>query len=173
MLSTVNAMSELGFEPIGIVEKGIPRTRWRHLAKSKYLLVSRIRIFQKYAEGLLGLDDYSHLIVVWRMHTESEVRLRVRPWRRSNMPEIGIFASRFPPRPNHLGVTVAELIEMRSNKLRVRGLDAWTGSPVLDVKPYDYYDVVKTPRVPQWFKRYWGQCSSDKRYDETVPWLGP
>jgi tRNA-Thr(GGU) m(6)t(6)A37 methyltransferase TsaA len=149
-------------KPIGIVEEGISRERSERAHKSRYQIVSRIKVYEHYADGLVGLDDYSHIIVVWWMHEEREVRLRVTPWGRTDMPEVGIFATRFPVRPNHLGVSVVELLEVSENLLRVMGLDAWTGSPVLDIKPYDYYDSVTPTRVPDWFRRYWREHSAKR-----------
>jgi len=161
------------FEPIGFVERGIPRPWEGPKIESKYEFESIVRVYDKYVDGLEGLDDYSHVIVVYWMHEESEVRLRIRPWGSDRYPEVGIFATRLPPRPNPIGVTVAETVSVEAPRLRVRGLDAWTGSPVLDLKPYGYYDVVKRPRVAWWFKDKWGEWYSRKRYREIAPWLGP
>jgi len=58
-------------------------------------------------------------------------------------PVVGIFATRFPSRPNPIGVAVVELISVEKSLIKVKGLDAWTGTPVLDIKPYDYFDIVK------------------------------
>jgi tRNA-Thr(GGU) m(6)t(6)A37 methyltransferase TsaA len=159
-------------KPIGVVEEGVSRPG-EGSPRSKYEVVSIIRIFDEYVEGLDGVDEYSHLIIVFYMHEENEIRLRIRPWGVERYPVVGIFATRSPPRPNPVGVSVVELIEVNKPRLRVRGLDAWSGTPVLDIKPYDYYDVVKSPRVPWWFREKWGEWRSKWQYDETAPWLGP
>jgi len=51
-------------------------------------------------------------------------------------PEVGIFAQRAKNRPNRLGLATCELIGVAGNEIRVRGLDAIDGTPVLDIKPY-------------------------------------
>jgi tRNA-Thr(GGU) m(6)t(6)A37 methyltransferase TsaA len=161
------------FEAIGFVEEGLPRPGEGPKVSSKYEVVSTIRVYDEYVEGLRGLEDYSHLVIVYWMHEVRELKLRVRPWGEERYPEVGIFATRFPPRPNPIGVTVVELVSLEPPRLRVRGLDAWTGSPVLDIKPYDYYDIVRRPRTPWWFREKWEEWSTGKRYAELAPWLGP
>jgi tRNA-Thr(GGU) m(6)t(6)A37 methyltransferase TsaA len=168
----MDSVADFKAKPIGIVEEGISREKSKRVHKSRYQIVSRIKVYEQYANGLVGLDGYSHIIVVWWMHEERDVRLAVTPWGRTDMPDVGIFATRFPTRPNHLGVSVVELLEVSGNVLRVKGLDAWTRSPVLDIKPYDYYDIVRPTRVPDWFRRYWQERSS-RRKPANATWLGP
>ena len=158
--------------PIGTVEVGITREKSGRARKSRYRVISRVIVYEQYAEGLTGLDGYSHLIIVWWMHEQKEVRLRVTPWGRTDLREVGIFATRFPVRPNAIGVSVVQLIEVSGNRLSVRGLDAWTGTPVLDIKPYDYYDIVKSAKVPDWFMKNWEEHSA-KRKAANATWLGP
>jgi hypothetical protein len=76
-------------------------------------------------------------------------------------------------RPNPIAVSVAEIVSVEPPRLYLRGLDAWTGSPVLDIKPYDFYDIVRSPRVPDWFLRRWRELRRRRRYEEVAPWLGP
>jgi tRNA-Thr(GGU) m(6)t(6)A37 methyltransferase TsaA len=129
-------------------------------------------VYEPYAAGLAGLDAYSHIIVVWWMNEEHRVKVRVTPWGRTDMPQVGIFATRFPPRPNHIGVSVVKLLKVSNDVLSVKGLDAWPSSPVLDLKPYDYYDIVKSVRVSDWFRRYWEERSA-RRKAANATWLGP
>jgi len=168
---------EIILKPIGEVVEGIPRLdkamKHPHHKKSRYLLTSKIRIYDEYVEGLKGLEEYSHCIVIWYMHLEKTLKLTLRPWGDENLPIVGIFATRFPPRPNKIGVTVAEIIEVNPPYISLKGMDAWTGSPIIDIKPYDYYDIVKNPKVPNWFHRRWARWGSEKSYDKIAPWLGP
>ncbi len=158
--------------PIGLVEKGMSRRRFDGVRKSRYEVVSRVRIHHQYADGLAGLEGYSHLILIWWMHREDEVRLKVMPRGSEGMREVGIFATRFPVRPNPIGVSIVELVQVSGNILKVKGFDAWTGSPILDIKPYDYYDIVKSARTPKWFRRCWEEHST-KRKASGATWLGP
>jgi tRNA-Thr(GGU) m(6)t(6)A37 methyltransferase TsaA len=72
------------------------------------------------------------------------------------MPLVGIFATRSPQRPNPIGIRAVELIEVCGNVLRVRGLDALNGSPVLDLKPYlTRGDAIPDARASEWVRKFW------------------
>jgi len=93
-----------------------------------------IEVSELYAEGLKDIDGFSHLILFYWLHCSSNYSLLVKtPW--DSKPH-GVFATRSPNRPNALGFSVVELIEREGNKLRVKGLDALEGTPLIDIKPY-------------------------------------
>ncbi len=86
-----------------------------------------------------GLDDFSHLEVIFHFHRvdESKINLGSRhPRNRDDWPLVGIFAQRAKARPNRLGVTTCQLVGVDGLDVHVRGLDAIDGTPVLDIKPY-------------------------------------
>ena len=118
---------------------------------------SEIVLDESLTDGLDGIEDFSHVLVLYWMHRAAEaepVRMRRRPQGREDMPEIGIFAQRARHRPNPIGVTAVTLLRRDKNRLVVRGLDAIDGTPVVDVKPYvPNYDTVVKPRVPEWVAR--------------------
>jgi tRNA (adenine37-N6)-methyltransferase len=90
-------------------------------------------------EVVAGLDAFSHLDVVFLFHLvgDGDIHLGARhPRGRQDWPEVGILAQRAKARPNRLGVTTCELLGVDGLSIRVRGLDAVDGTPVLDVKPY-------------------------------------
>jgi tRNA-Thr(GGU) m(6)t(6)A37 methyltransferase TsaA len=91
------------------------------------------------SNALAGLDDFSHVEVVYVFHRvdESSITLGARhPRERTDWPLVGIFAQRGRSRPNRLGVTVCELVGVDGLTVTVRGLDAIDGTPVVDLKPY-------------------------------------
>lgn len=91
------------------------------------------------ASALAGLDAFSHVEVVFQFHqvAEADVVLGARrPRGRADWPEVGIFAQRGRVRPNRIGITTCEVVAVEGTTLRVRGLDAIDGTPVLDLKPY-------------------------------------
>ncbi|MEM0369162.1 MAG: tRNA (N6-threonylcarbamoyladenosine(37)-N6)-methyltransferase TrmO [Pyrobaculum sp.] len=155
---------EICLRPVGYVEIGIPKTGF----VDKFSFVSTIKIYDEFIEGLKGLDEYSHAFVLWYFHEAPPPRLVVRPWRREDMPEVGIFATRYSPRPNPIALTIVKLVEIDPPKIKVMGLDAWSGSPILDIKPYDHLDVVNEFRVPDWFEEFFRE-----RMGEIPQWLGP
>ena len=115
------------------------------------------------AESLAGLEDFSHLDVVYVFHQVStdsvETRAR-RPRGNPEWPEVGIFAQRARMRPNRIGVTTCEIIAVETNAVRVRGLDAIDGTPVIDLKPYMTGFAPRSEvRQPRWalelMANYW------------------
>jgi tRNA-Thr(GGU) m(6)t(6)A37 methyltransferase TsaA len=90
------------------------------------------------AEALAGLDGFSHVEVVFLFHRVAETAVVVgarHPRGRADWPKVGIFAQRGKDRPNRLGVSVCRLVAVEGTTLRVAGLDAIDGTPVLDLKP--------------------------------------
>lgn len=90
-------------------------------------------------DALRGLEDFSHAEIVYFMHgiPESEIATGLRrPRENPNWPLVGIFAQRGAKRPNRIGVSRCRIVAVEALKLRVRGLDAIDGTPVLDIKPY-------------------------------------
>jgi tRNA-Thr(GGU) m(6)t(6)A37 methyltransferase TsaA len=120
-------------------------------------VTSRIELLPEYRPGLLGLDQFSHLLVVTHLH-QADFRpaehLRRRPRGLASMPLVGIFAQRGKDRPNAIGVTAVRILSVDSDSVTVRGLDAVDGTPVLDLKPYyPQYDRIDDAVVPEWVER--------------------
>ena len=110
-----------------------------------------IHILPRYAEGLEGIEDVSHIIVIYAMDTMGQVRMMVTPQAKDSSPSVGIFATRCPWRPTPIGVTTVRLLGVEGNVLRVEGLDAIDGAEVFDIKPYwPQYDAAADCRYPRW-----------------------
>jgi len=93
----------------------------------------RIRVYPEYEDGLYGIEDSDYIQVLFGLHLSEGYDL-VSPRRYGK--ERGVFASRSPNRPGAIGTTVAELLERDGRELKVKGLDAVDGTPVIDIKPY-------------------------------------
>jgi tRNA (Thr-GGU) A37 N-methylase len=114
-------------------------------------------------EAALGLEAFSHVVVVFGFHRLDPAlveRNARHPRGRQDWPRTGILAQRGAPRPNRLGVTTCALLAVHGMVLRVRGLDAVDGSPVLDVKPHMAgFDPRGAVREPDWAREimagYW------------------
>ncbi len=136
--------------PIGIVESRVKDP----VDENWGSVTSRVILNPEYSSGLLGLGDFSHVIVVTYLHKASfdpARHLQRRPRGLDQMPKVGIFSQRAKDRPNPLGITAVELLAVRENQITVRGLDAIDGTPVIDIKPYfPQYDRVDSAVVPAW-----------------------
>ncbi len=120
-------------------------------------VVAEIQLQPGLGSGLAGLSDFSHALIIFYMHEarfDWKNDVVHRPRGREDMPEVGIFSQRTRTRPNSIGVTAVEVLGTEGDVLRVRGLDAIDGTPVLDIKPYfPPYDYVEQVRVPEWVDR--------------------
>ncbi|MCW3998494.1 MAG: tRNA (N6-threonylcarbamoyladenosine(37)-N6)-methyltransferase TrmO [Candidatus Bathyarchaeota archaeon] len=116
--------------------------------------LSQIIIFKEYAEALKGLEGFSHIIVLFWLHkiSSKEFRLKVHPRGRKDLPLLGVLATRTMFRPNPIGLTIVELVKVKQKMLIVRGLDAFNLTPVIDIKPYDFWDIKKQLTVPKWWE---------------------
>ncbi|MFA5367513.1 MAG: tRNA (N6-threonylcarbamoyladenosine(37)-N6)-methyltransferase TrmO [Dehalococcoidia bacterium] len=143
-------MAEIKLNPIGIVHNEIKQTGFHDHQN----IVSEIEIDAKWAELLDGIDEFSHIIVLFWMHkvpSDAEPPVKVHPRGRVDLPLVGTFATRSPHRPNSIGLTIVKLLERRGNVLRVQGLDAIDGTPVIDIKSYMIPKIARNEiRMPEW-----------------------
>jgi tRNA (adenine37-N6)-methyltransferase len=86
------------------------------------------------AEGLRDLDGFSHIYLIYHLHKVAQTRLTVIPF--MDTEPRGVFATRSPVRPSHLGLSIVELLKVEGNRLTVRGADMLDGTPLIDIKPY-------------------------------------
>lgn len=115
-------------------------------------VISEIVLEKKYADALIRLEDFSHAVIIYFMHltTDKErVKITRRPQGRDDMPFAGIFSQRAKRRPNPVGVTAVKIIKIENNVLKIKGLDAIDGTPVLYIKPYYPRDRVENPIIPE------------------------
>ncbi|MEM0173869.1 MAG: tRNA (N6-threonylcarbamoyladenosine(37)-N6)-methyltransferase TrmO [Sulfolobaceae archaeon] len=109
--------------------------------------VVRIEVNEEYVDGLLGIEEFSHVIIIYHLHLSN---FDGRLLREKRNVKVGVFATRSQFRPNPIGISVCELIRREKNVLYVRGINAFNGTPVLDIKPYDAWDRIERIRVPEW-----------------------
>lgn len=122
-------------EPIGFVRS--PFTERGTVPKgpgAKHDEEGVLEIRPELEAGLADIEGFSHLFVIWAFDREDGWDLVANP-PTDDRPH-GVFATRSPHRPNHIGLTVVQLLGRERNRIRVRGVDMLDGSPILDIKPY-------------------------------------
>ncbi|MCC7412577.1 MAG: tRNA (N6-threonylcarbamoyladenosine(37)-N6)-methyltransferase TrmO [Gammaproteobacteria bacterium] len=135
-------------DPIGWVRTDVPD---EDVPRRRRDIVSRIELRPALAPALTGIDAYSHLFVIFWMHRAAAGGpLLSHPRGDPSLPATGVLASRGRNHPNPVGLAVVELLERAGYCLTVRRLDAYDGTPVIDIKPYDHYDVFTDLRLPAW-----------------------
>ena len=140
-------MNDIKFKPIGIIHtpfkeiKGIPIQ-----PSAGEGIEGTVEVFPEYLKGLADIDGFSHIILIYYFHLLKKTTLTVIPYLDSHAH--GVFATRAPGRPNHIGFSVVELVKVKSNTLHIRNIDIVSGTPLLDIKPcvpqFDFNKVTKT-----------------------------
>ena len=122
-------------EPIGIIHS--PFTDIENMPiqpKGAMDIEGTVHIQVHYIEGLKDLDGFSHIYLIYLFHKASRTRLTVTPF--LDKFERGVFATRSPLRPNHIGLSIVKLVKIEGAILTIRGVDVIDGTPLLDIKPY-------------------------------------
>ena len=137
------------FTPIGAVKTEVVGNKVRDEN-----VISQLVLKPELAEALSGVSEFSHIFVLFHLNLIKTETLppKVHPRSRTDLPLTGIFGTRTPYRPNPIGLTLVELLKVEGNVLTVRGLDAYDGTPVLDIKPYDPWDAAPDAKTPVWWK---------------------
>ena len=97
-------------------------------------VVGTLEILPQYAEALADLDGFSHIYLIYHFHRARRTALQVVPF--LDTVQRGVLATRSPLRPNHLGLSIVRLLEVRGTEVRVQGIDVLDGTPLIDIKPY-------------------------------------
>lgn len=127
--------AEINFEPIGYIH-----TPHKEAVNTPVQPVfcdgieGKIELKPEYADGLKGLDGFSHIYLFFYFNKSQKTCLRLSPYLSDE--EQGIFATRAPHRPNKLGMSVVRLLKIEENTLYVSEIDILDGTPLLDIKPY-------------------------------------
>jgi tRNA-Thr(GGU) m(6)t(6)A37 methyltransferase TsaA len=134
---------QLTMHPIGWVEKTEQKTR---------IVVNR-----EFQAGLLGLNDFSHLYVLyWFDRNDNPAKrsvLQVHPRGNPQNPITGVFATRSPARPNLIALSLCKIVDIQDNVIEIDTIDALPKTPVIDLKPYIPHLESKNAVVPSWISR--------------------
>ena len=133
--------------PIGVIHTPFLDKKDTPIQSARSNAAGVVEVYPEYLEGLDGVEGFSHLFLFYVFDRVSEdVQLKVRPFLDDKTH--GIFATRFPVRPNPLGFSVVRLVGREGNRLNITGADMLDGTPLLDIKPYvpmfDVHQVSKT-----------------------------
>ncbi|MDZ7721395.1 MAG: tRNA (N6-threonylcarbamoyladenosine(37)-N6)-methyltransferase TrmO [candidate division KSB1 bacterium] len=123
------------FEPIGIIHS--PHTEPAQVPIQPVFcgnIRASVHLDPHYADGLLHLDGFSHIYLFYWFHRSAKTALQLTPYLMDKL--VGIFATRAPHRPNKLGMSLVQLLQIEDNVLHIQGVDILDGTPLLDIKPY-------------------------------------
>lgn len=144
-LGQAKARQTFELRPIGVIE----------VQGERY----RLRLEEEFKEGLLGMSEWSHVVVLYWLDKndtpEGRRRLQVHPRGNRENPLTGVFACRSPFRPNLIAMSVCKIVSVKGALVEVDKIDAFDGSPLLDLKPFTPRDAppLETVRVPAWARK--------------------
>ena len=127
-------MDEITYRAIGVIHSEHTTARDAPVQSALSDRVAEIEVLSEYARGLHDLDGFSHIIVIYHLHLSNEYSLMVRS--PHDTVKRGVFATRSSRRPNPVGISVVPLLNVEGNRVRIKGIDAVEGTPVIDIKPY-------------------------------------
>ena len=123
------------YQPIGLIRSPFTHRHQTPIQPSRSPEGGQVVVLPKYEAGLQDVDGFSHIILLYHFHrTDPGYELSVTPFL-DDVPR-GLFATRYPRRPNSLGLSVVRLKGREGRVLHVEGIDVLDGTPLLDIKPY-------------------------------------
>ncbi len=126
----------------------------------------KIEVYPQYAAGLKDLAGFSHIYLLYHFHHARRTELVVTPF--MDTSPRGVFATRSPLRPNHIGISIVELVAIDGCSLRVCGIDILDKTPLLDIKPYiKNFDAVADSRSG-WMKASSEEVASKRSDDRFI-----
>lgn len=120
----------------------------------------------EYADGLSDLDGFSHLYLIYLFHKAARTQMKVVPFMDDTAR--GVFATRSPLRPNHIGLSVVELVAVDVCRVAVKNVDILDNTPLIDIKPYiAMFDLVDQARSG-WMVKNLSEVESKRSDDRFV-----
>jgi tRNA-Thr(GGU) m(6)t(6)A37 methyltransferase TsaA len=150
--STENNMSRVvkieGIEmyPIGIIHSPYKRPEDVPIqGKFKEDILGKIELYEKYKDGLLDLNEFSHAFIIFHLHKSNREKILAKPYLENIIH--GVFSIRTPHRPNHIGLSIIKILNIENNFINFKWVDMIDKTPVLDIKPYiSYFDCIENTK---------------------------
>lgn len=154
---------KIEFTPIGIIHSPFTELEGMPIQPAGAAgITGSVEVFKDYYPGLMDLDGFSHIILLYHFHRSKGFDLHVVPFMDSQLR--GLFATRAPKRPNPIGLSVVQLDKIENNVLYIRNVDILDGTPLLDIKPYvPEFDAQMKVRTG-WIEKA-GKTVSNRRSD--------
>jgi tRNA-Thr(GGU) m(6)t(6)A37 methyltransferase TsaA len=120
--------------PIGVIHSPFTEKDRTPIQAARSQAIGTVEVHPEFADGLADIEALSHIYLLYAFHKSEGFALRVKPF--LDDKEHGVFATRYPDRPNPLGISIVRLLSRQDNTLTVEGVDVLDGTPLLDIKPY-------------------------------------
>ena len=120
--------------PIGTIHSPFTEKEAMPIQASRSSSQGWIDLSPAYQAGLQDLEGFSHIFLLYVFHCSSGFTLTVQPF--LDQVQRGLFSTRYPCRPNPIGLSIVRLLSIQGNRLDIDGIDVLDGTPLLDIKPY-------------------------------------
>jgi tRNA-Thr(GGU) m(6)t(6)A37 methyltransferase TsaA len=128
-------MHEIKYKPIGIIHSPFIEPKGTPIQSASAKDINgTVEVFPEYAEGLMDVEGFSHIFLIFHFHLSKKAPLKAKPYMDDEVH--GIFSIRGPGRPNPIGISIVRLIRIEKNILHIKDIDIVDGTPLLDIKPY-------------------------------------
>ncbi len=141
---------EFVMRPIGEIHSPFTDKGDTPIQPSRSTARGQVEVYSAYAAGLRDLDGFSHIILLYAFHRSDNYTLVVKPF--LDDQERGLFATRYPARPNPIGLSIVRLLAVYDQVLEIEGVDMLDGTPLLDIKPYIPDFDAQTDVRPGWYE---------------------
>ena len=121
-------------KPIGLIHSPFSTKEETPIQPVRSQARGVVEVYPQFEAGLDDLEGFSHLFLLYVFHRSEGYELKVRPFLDDSLH--GLFATRYPCRPNPIGLSVVELVSRQGSRLEILGVDVLDGTPLLDIKPY-------------------------------------
>ena len=140
-------MNEIKHRPIGIIYSPFKEPKGTPIQPTAAKGINgKVEVFPEYADGLLDIDGFSYIILLYHCNLATGFSLKVKPFLDDKLH--GVFATRAPRRPNSIGLSIVRLIRIEENIIHIQDVDIIDGTPLLDIKPYvPNFDVREAERI--------------------------
>ncbi len=146
------------FKPIGVIHV---KYKDEEVKRSEHGVDGIVEVFEEYKDGLKEMEGFSHIILIVFLHKSKDKNysLIVRPkgflrygFKYEELPEVGLFCTDSPYRPNPIGLSIVKLKKIEDRFLYVENLDLFDKTPLLDIKPYTYGRIIRDISTPKWYE---------------------
>ena len=142
---------DITLSAIGVIHSPFTEPTQAPIQASRSTALGSVEIFPQFVEGVRDLEEFSHIFLLYLIDCPQGYSLKVKPF--LDDQEHGIFATRYPCRPNPIGLSIVHLLRVKGNRLEVEGVDMLDDTPLLDIKPYiPEFDVRENAQVG-WYGR--------------------
>lgn len=137
---------DIVMRPIGVICSPFTDKAQTPIQASRSQASGSVMVYSEFADGLKDIEAFSHIYLLYVFHNSVGYSLQVKPF--LDNVEHGLFATRYPYRPNPIGISIVRLVSREGHSLNIEGVDVLNGTPLLDIKPYipdfDFRAVVRT-----------------------------